>query len=74
MILTSFPEFVFEHPDNAISFICDKGVEQKVQLASTTCYELFLRHKSNDLHDSIGLIATQSSFANKATLNSHKQI
>ena len=74
MILTSFPDFVFDHTDDVISFICDKGVESKIQLASTTCYELFLRHKSNDLHDSIGLLATQASFANKATLNSHKQI
>lgn len=74
MILTSFPDFTFEHIDNALSFICDKGVESKIQLASTTSYELFLRHKTVDLHDTIGLLATQQSFFNKATLNSHKQI
>jgi len=72
MILTSIPDFIFEQTDNAVSFICDKGVESKIMLASTTCYELFLRHKTTDLHDSIGLLATQQSFANKATLNSHK--
>ena len=30
MILTSLPDFVFEHIDNALSFICDKGVESKM--------------------------------------------
>ena len=30
IILTSLPEFVFENPDGAISFICDKGVESRI--------------------------------------------
>ena len=74
VILTSLPEFDFENSDRAVSFICDKGVESRIQLASNTSYELFCRHKTTDLHDAIGLLATQQSFFNKATLNSHKQI
>lgn len=74
MILTSLPEFAFENIDRALSFICDKGVESKIQLASTTSYELFCRHKAADLHDTVGLLATQQSFFNKVTLNSPKQI
>ena len=74
LILTSLPEFVFDSVDKAIAFICDKGVESRIQLASTTSYELFCRHKSADLHDAVGLLATQQSFSNKVTLNSHKQI
>ena len=74
MILTTIPDFAFEHIDDTISFVCDKGVESKIQLASTTNYELIIRHQTVDLHDSIGLLATQASFANQATMNSHKQI
>ena len=74
MILTSLPDFVFENMDRGISFISDKGVESKIQLASNTSYELICRHKSVNLHDTIGILATQLSFYNKATLNSPKQI
>ena len=59
VILTSLPEFDFENSDRAVSFICDKGVESRIQLASNTSYELFCRHKTTDLHDAIGLLATQ---------------
>ena len=74
MILTTVPDFVFENVDRAISFISDKGVESKIQLASNTSYELFCRHKTANLHDTIGILSTQLSFQNKATLNSPKQI
>lgn len=72
MLLTTQPNFVFDNMDRAISYISDKGVESKIQLASNTSYELILRHKPAILHDSIGILATQLSFFNKATLNSHK--
>lgn len=58
IILTSLPEFVFENSDGIVSFICDKGVESKIQLASTTSFELLCRHKSANLHDTTGLLAT----------------
>ena len=74
MILEQCPDFTFENVDVILAYICDKGVETKIQLASHTSYEKFCRHKSADLHDTIGLLATQQSFFNKATLNSHKQI
>ena len=74
IILTSLPEFVFDNIDTAIAFICDKGVESKIGLATNTSYELLCRHKSADLHDTVGLLATQQSFQNKVGLNSPKQI
>ena len=59
VILTTCPDFTFDSTDTMLAYICDKGVESKIQLASHTCYELLCRHKTTDLHDTVGLVATQ---------------